>query len=65
MPATEQYTKIKCCVLLLKSPSETLQMLEEVYGKTVKKMQAYEWHKLFVKTVLASIMIYDACDRQC
>jgi hypothetical protein len=32
MLATEQHTKIKVCVLLYKSPSETLQILEEAYG---------------------------------
>jgi hypothetical protein len=29
MSATEQHANIKCCVLLYKSPSEKLQMLEE------------------------------------
>jgi hypothetical protein len=35
-------------------------MLEEVYGKAVKKMQVYEWHKLFVITLLPSAMIHNA-----
>jgi hypothetical protein len=33
MSATELHVKIKFYVLLNKSPSETLQMFEEVYGK--------------------------------
>jgi hypothetical protein len=38
----------KCCVLLNKSPSETLQMLEEAYGEAaMKKTQVYEWYKGF------------------
>jgi hypothetical protein len=46
MSATEQIANIKPCVLLYKSPLQTLQMLEEAYGKVaVKKMQVHEWHK--------------------
>jgi hypothetical protein len=45
--ATEQPASIKFCVLLHKC-SETLQMLQELYGKGAeKKMQVYEWHKHF------------------
>jgi hypothetical protein len=36
------------CVLLLKSPSGTLRLLEEAYGKVaMKKTRVYEWHKCF------------------
>jgi hypothetical protein len=36
----------KFCVLLHKSHSETLRMLEEVHGKVaMKKSQVYGWHK--------------------
>jgi hypothetical protein len=46
MLATEQCTNIKFCILLHKSPSATLRMFEEPYGKTaIKKMQVHEWHK--------------------
>jgi hypothetical protein len=48
MPATEQHANKKFCVLLHKSPSETLWLLEEVYGKAaIKKMQVYKWYKCF------------------
>jgi hypothetical protein len=40
--ATEECANIKLYVLQYKDPSETLQMLEEAYGKVaVKKMQVY------------------------
>jgi hypothetical protein len=46
--ATEQRANMKCCVSLHKSPSEAVQMLEEVYDKvTIKKIQVYNWHKSF------------------
>jgi hypothetical protein len=46
--ATKQCENIKFCVLLHKSPLETLRILEEVYGKVVmKKTLVYEWHKHF------------------
>jgi hypothetical protein len=39
--------RIQNIVLSHKSPSETLQMLEEAYGKsTIKKTQVWEWHIL-------------------
>jgi hypothetical protein len=48
MSATKQYDNLKFCILLQKLPSETLQMLEEVYDKAaVRKTQVYEWHKCF------------------
>jgi histone-lysine N-methyltransferase SETMAR len=48
MSVTEQRTNIKFCVLLKKSPSETLRMLEKAYGKAaMKKTQVYKWHKRF------------------
>jgi histone-lysine N-methyltransferase SETMAR len=48
MSVTEQRTNIKFCVLLNKSPSETLRMLEKAYGKAaMKKTQVYRWHKRF------------------
>jgi hypothetical protein len=44
MLATEQWVNITFCVLIHKSPSETLGMLEEAYGKTpMKEKQVYEW----------------------
>lgn len=37
---------MRICVLLLKSPSQKLRMLEEAYSKaTMKETQAYGWHK--------------------
>jgi hypothetical protein len=43
--ATER-VNITFCVLLHKSPFETLQILEEGFdGVAMKKMQVYEWHK--------------------
>jgi hypothetical protein len=48
MWATEQRANITFCVLLNRSPSETLKMLYEVYSKAVvKKTQAYKWHTPF------------------
>jgi hypothetical protein len=48
MSATEQRANIKCCVLQNESPSETLRMLAEAYGKAaMKKTQVYEYHKRF------------------
>jgi hypothetical protein len=32
MLATEQCAKMECCILLLKSLSQTLRMLQEMYG---------------------------------
>jgi hypothetical protein len=42
MLVTEQCSNIEFCVLLHRSPSETLQMLGEAYGK---KTWVYEWRK--------------------
>jgi hypothetical protein len=43
MSATEQQANIKCHVLPHKSPSETLQILEEAYGKAaMKETQVFE-----------------------
>jgi hypothetical protein len=48
MSATEQRANIKCCVLLHKSPSETLRMLEEAYGQAAtEKTQVCTWDKNF------------------
>jgi hypothetical protein len=48
MPTTGQYAKIERCILLHESPSQTLRMLDEVYGKVAKnKTQVYERHKRF------------------
>jgi hypothetical protein len=39
---------VKFCVKLHKSPSETLQMLQTVYGEsTMTKSNVFEWHKCF------------------
>jgi hypothetical protein len=44
----EQRVKILFCVLLHKSPPETLRKLEETYGNVaVKETQVYEWRKRF------------------
>jgi hypothetical protein len=40
--ATELCANIQFCVLLHRSPSETLEMLGEACGK---ETQVYEWHK--------------------
>lgn len=40
---TEQWKNIKLCVLLKKSLSETLTLLEEVYDEITIKKQVYEW----------------------
>lgn len=46
--STEQRTNIKFCVLLHKTPAETLRLLEEAYGEAaMKKTQVYAWHKRF------------------
>jgi hypothetical protein len=43
---------LKSCVLLYKSPWETLQMLEDVCGKAaMKKMQVCRWHKCWCSSV--------------
>lgn len=48
MEFCEQRANIKFCVLLQKSPGETLQMLIQAYGDVaMKKSQVYEWHKRF------------------
>jgi hypothetical protein len=48
MPATEQRVNIKFCDLLHKSPSQTLQRLEEVYDKVaMKKIEVCNWHECF------------------
>jgi hypothetical protein len=44
MLATEEHENTKFCVLLHKSTSETLQMLEETYVMAaMKKMLVYKW----------------------
>jgi hypothetical protein len=46
MFAEEQHANIKYCVLLHKSPSKTLSVLEEAYTKAVmKETQVYGWHE--------------------
>ncbi|GBM50580.1 hypothetical protein AVEN_266795-1 [Araneus ventricosus] len=48
MSSLEQPSNIKFCVLLEKSPSETLEMLNKAYGNdAMKKMAVYEWHMRF------------------
>jgi hypothetical protein len=48
MPLIEQRMNIKSCVLLQKSPAETLTMLQQVYDdREMKKSQVYDWHKHF------------------
>ncbi|KAJ4431960.1 hypothetical protein ANN_20569 [Periplaneta americana] len=44
----EQRTNIKFCVLLHKTPAETLRLLEEAYDEAaMKKTQVHAWHKRF------------------
>jgi hypothetical protein len=46
MQATAQHAKKIFCVLLYKSLSETVRMLDEAYGMwAMKKTQVYRWHK--------------------
>jgi hypothetical protein len=46
---------------MYKSRSETLQMLEEVYGKAaMKKTHVYEWHKRFRDGHVVSMTIHAA-----
>ncbi|KAJ4448728.1 hypothetical protein ANN_00119 [Periplaneta americana] len=40
----KQRTNIKFCVLIHKTPAETLRLLEEAYGEAA---QVYAWHKRF------------------
>ncbi|GBO15495.1 Putative uncharacterized protein FLJ37770 [Araneus ventricosus] len=48
MSSLEQPANIKFCVLLEKSPSETLEMLKKAYGNdAMEKTAVYEWHKRF------------------
>jgi hypothetical protein len=48
MSLAQQSAKINCCLLLQKSPSDILRMLEEARGKAAKKKtQVYEWHRSF------------------
>jgi ribosomal protein S25 len=48
MSLVEQRTNVKFCVLLEKSPSETVSFLNKAYGDTaMKKSQVFEWHKRF------------------
>ena len=48
MPVNEQLMNIKSCVLLQKSPAETLTMLQQAYDdREMKKSQVYDWHKHF------------------
>ncbi|GBN59300.1 Putative uncharacterized protein FLJ37770 [Araneus ventricosus] len=50
MSSLEQRANIKFCVLLEKSPSETLEMLKKAYGNdAMKKTAVYKWHKRFHK----------------
>jgi hypothetical protein len=46
MSLIEQRTNVKFFVLLEKSPSETVILLNKAYGDTaMKKSQVFEWHK--------------------
>ncbi|GBL86737.1 Putative uncharacterized protein FLJ37770 [Araneus ventricosus] len=50
MSSLEQPANIKFCILLEKSPSETLEMLKKAYGSdAIKKTAVYEWHKRFLE----------------
>jgi hypothetical protein len=44
----EQNVNIIFCALIYKTPSQTLQMTEGVYGEVLmEKTQVYKWHKQF------------------
>jgi hypothetical protein len=44
----EQIVNVKFCVILQKSPGETLEMLKTVYGEfTMSKSNVLNWHKHF------------------
>ena len=44
MAAVEQRSNVKFCILLKKTPKETLQMLREAYGEgAMKKTHVYKW----------------------
>jgi hypothetical protein len=48
MAAVEQRSNVKFCILLKKTPKETLEMLREAYGEgAMKKTHVYKWHKRF------------------
>ncbi|GBN72787.1 hypothetical protein AVEN_139293-1 [Araneus ventricosus] len=48
MSSLEQRANFKFCVLLEKSPSETLEMLKKAYGNdAMKETAVYEWQKRF------------------
>jgi hypothetical protein len=48
MSTIEQCANITFCVFLNKTPSDTVQMLEETFDKvTMKKMQVFKWYKCF------------------
>ena len=45
---TEQRINLKFLVRLGKTPSDTLEMLQEVYGdETMSHSRVFEWHKRF------------------
>ena len=44
----QQRSSIRFCVLLKKSGTETLQMIQEAYGdQALSKTRVFEWHKKF------------------
>ncbi|GBM33578.1 hypothetical protein AVEN_60915-1 [Araneus ventricosus] len=48
MSSLEQRANMKFCVLIEKSPSETLLMLKKAYGNdAMKETTVYEWQKRF------------------
>jgi hypothetical protein len=48
MLAMEQCANLKFSIIQHRSPSETLEMLEAVYGKVaMKKTQVFKWHVCF------------------
>ncbi|GBN31099.1 hypothetical protein AVEN_48528-1 [Araneus ventricosus] len=59
MSSLEQRANIKFCVLLAKSPSETLEMLKKAYRKdAMKKTAVYEWHKGKVGTRQSDVGVF-------
>jgi hypothetical protein len=64
MSTTEQRANIKYCVLLHRSPLETLRVLEEAHGKVaMKRMRVCDWLKRF-RDGRASAEDYPRCWRQ-
>jgi hypothetical protein len=59
----EQQINTKFCVLLHKSPVETLTMLQQEYGdREIRKSKVYDWY--FMMDVRMLMMIYTVIPHQ-